>query len=307
MTFNGLGARQGKTRQAGIVFVMAADHHGFEPLITALNTHSALFTAGQGNPPRDKDVLCANGMKVSESPFWEKIREDTGWNAEDPLPNLMPSYPIITKMGSLNKVLNVLLALAANEVGSRAWKMIYESAERFYGIYDRFLTACQTWYPHRVFVDGERSVLKCMVVASMGFPVKGVIHLVRDPRGYALDYNKDFPEVPPEKVGMDWAAYHQRVERLKNTFTMIPFVTVKYEDLIEKPEETLKKLFKFMGLKEEDVESPVSVLKTHLIGVEAAATPVADRQKELNSMPLDVQKRLITASGTLFKEFGYKE
>lgn len=295
---------------ANICFILAPERHGAEAVSLSLNNHPDVLSLGDMNPLRVEDPICSCGETFSSCPFWNKMREGIEFSPDDPLPTFLPQTPHFADSVGLNKFISTCVSLIANEIGPKAWRMIYEQAERFYGIHDRFLAAAQTQWPHKVFLDAERSNLKFMAMASMRFPVKGAIHLVRDPRSYVAAARRYYPEIPPEKLALEWVARHRKILRLKNTFTRVPFYRLRYEDFIAQPDIEGQKLLNFMHLRSgELIAPPLEPSKHHLLGIE--------RFKGFNgrfeadeiwrdALPLDEQERVIRVCEPLFSEFGYK-
>lgn len=296
---------------ADMCFVLAPSYHGATTLSARANMHPYILSLGTGNPLQDEKQRCSCGEDVHEfCPFWTKVAEIIEKQEDHPLPTLLPQTPYILSSNGLNNWVNGAMALIANEVGPKAWKLFYEPAERYYKIYDRYLSFAQEWVPHKIFLDAERSNLKFMAMASMGFPVRGAVHLIRDPRGYAAAWKKYYPESTAEKLGMEWAASHTRIRRMIQTFPKVPFLTVRYEDLMEQPVQTYEKVLKFMKL-EVFAESELTLdpLKNHLLGLQsldhvAGMVPQADTWRE--TLHPEDQERVVKAAGPLFAELGYK-
>lgn len=202
-------------RTSRIYFILAPDHHDTVSVSAALNDHPAILSLGRGNPSRTHDETCSCGEAVSACPFWSKMKEaaENDESIEEervfPFPCILPHIPVLMEKDAMNKVIVALLSVAANEVGYKIWRIATEGAERFFGMHDRFLAAAQEWYPHKVFVDGEGSTLKFMAMASMGFPVYGVFHLVRDPRAYVAEQRQKQPGVSVEKLVLEWVGRHR--------------------------------------------------------------------------------------------------
>jgi len=251
-----------------IYFVLCPPFHGATLLSLLLNNHSKVLSLGDTNPTREYDQTCACGQKVSKCEFWEHIREETDWSEDDPIPNMMQSYPMIVPHEGLNKAINTAFALTAQELGAFVWKLIKVPADNFKHDYQDFQEACQSWVEHDVFVDGEKSLLKFISAASMEFPVKGVIHLTRDPRAYVASCRKNKQEeMEVDQLALDWMIQHRRIGKYTQIFSDIPVLRLKYEDLTAKPQESMDKVFGFMGLETEKVVSePKNPDKHHMLG-----------------------------------------
>lgn len=295
---------------APMCFILSPPYHGAGMLSWRMNHHQEILSLGTCNPLRNESQVCSCGETVANCPFWSKVHDDLGTSEEDPIPTLLPQAPYLTRRERLNIWLNGTLALMSNEVTPKCWKMVYEQAERFFGKHDKFLTTCRTQYPHKIFIDGERSNIKFMVMASMGFPVKGVIHLVRDPRAYVAIWKKYYPESPVEKPTLEWLAAHMRIRRLKHFFPRVPFLTLQYEDLLAKPQDSLDRALKFVKAGYyEPHDLKIEGYKNHLVGLGAQDTeggmaPRTENWRE--SLHPDDQERVLKVAGPLFSELGYK-
>lgn len=292
-----------------IFFILGPSYHGAPLISWRLNNHPDILSLGSANPLRHEDPPVSDGTTVSTSPFWRKMVEAIDSKQEDPIDNMLPQMPFIVGNEKLNKVLNIGLSMLANEIGPGVWKAVFESANRFIVMYERFFAAAREWIPHKALLDGERSNMKFMVLASMGFPVKGVIHLVRDPRGYVAAWKKYYPESTVETLTLEWAAAHARIYRLATSFQKMPFLTLRYEDLMEKPEETFHQAVAFMGLPRGEYVEIAVPGKDNLLGLgpqdrTLAAASVAGNWRE--TLSPEEEARILKVAGPLFSEFGYK-
>jgi len=294
-----------------IFFVLCPSYHGATLLSALLNNHSEVLSLGDTNPTLTFDQGCSCGDKVSACAFWDHVRECTGWKADDGLPTLLPSYPYLSRSNTINKAAVTALALAGEKLGKTVWSAGGRPARRFHDTYGNFLRACRTWAPHKAFVDGEKSLLKFMTVASMGFPVKGVIHLTRDPRGYVNSALKYVKGATTEQLAMEWADHHRRIQRLVGMFGKIPSMTLRYEDLSDRPQAVMEEVFAFMGLDSQDVVcAPKDPKKHHMIGNKMLqsfdGTVQQDRIWE-TVFPTAEQDAVTKRLGNLLDEFGYAE
>jgi len=174
-----------KTRKAGIYFLLAPPHHGAAELSAVLNLHPRVMAFGTANPQRGVDENCSCGVRVSACPFWSEIWGALDIPEEYPSSHWLPTYPIALLNDHANQALMAVLAALSLKTGAWPWRCIREPALTFYDLHTRFLRAAQVWHPHAAFVDAQGSLLKLMTMVAMDFPVKGIIHLVRDPRDIA--------------------------------------------------------------------------------------------------------------------------
>lgn len=300
-----------KQRVTPVYFVLGPSYHGAGALSWRLNHHGAILSLGTANPDKH-GVLCSCGENTQECPYWAQVRDGIYDLTGDvtPFKGLLPDGPFVTHNLKINRILNTIISIAANEISQNSWKLAYEAAQRYYMIYDRYLALARDLAPHRIYVDAERSNMKFMIMASMGFPVRGAIHMIRDPRAYAAAWKRYYPESTVERSTLEWVAAHSRIKRLASIYTKTRFLRVKYEDLADMQTETLTKILNFMKVKGEWPEGlTISEAKNHLIGLGPQ-----DREIKLNSgtsggdygLTPDENRRVIKVAGSLFSEFGYK-
>lgn len=300
-------------REIPLYFILAPTHHGAALLSRRLNQHPAILSLGTGNPHAEGDDSCSCGAETQDCPFWSEIREAVPitMGEESPFVRLFPESPFISTRESVNRLSGAALALAADKITPLSWRLAYEPAARFNAIYAAFFSRARELAPHRVYVDAEMSVMKFMTLKSMGFNVRGVIHMVRDPRACAADMQQEDPSCSAAQAAASWAAGHNRIRKMRTLFRSVPFLTVRYEDLAEKPAETLQNVTGFLRLKENMPESlTIPPEKNHLTGLSSRDAAMGFVPKSVengeNPLPPEALRAVLKAAGPLFSEFGYK-
>ncbi len=292
-----------------IYFVLCPAFHGATLLSLLLNNHGRVFALGDTNPTRAYDQTCACGEKVSDCDFWAYIAENIKFDPEENLPNLLPVYPRLHAKEKTNKAMNTALSVAARHLGSWLWILGGDPAHQFADRYRDFLDAASKWAPHDVFIDGEKSLLKYMVCASMGFPVGGVIHLTRDPRGYATSRMESGGTKDPAALAKEWADQHRRIELFGRLFSGKRYLRVRYEDLIKDPQRLMDRLFTFMGVGPEPVIGPPKdPRKHHLMGnkmLQIFTGEVKTGESWRKSMHPAHGESIAAAAEPLFSAYGY--
>lgn len=103
-----------------------------------------------------------------------------------------------------------------------------------------------------MYVDGVKSISRVYALAACGVRLDGVIHLQRDPGDYVQSCMKQ--GVRSWRVliarSLGWRMFHNRARR---TSKELPYFSLTYEELADRPDETLRRLFVFLGV------SPMSV------------------------------------------------
>jgi hypothetical protein len=144
----------------------------------------------------------------------------------------------------------------------------------------------------------------------MGFPVNGVIHLTRDPRGFLYSARKYLTDWTADEVVKAWIVQHRRIRRYLDVFGAMPVMTLRYEDVAGNPHEAMSRLFAFMGVTQEDVICPPNdPRKHHLIGNRMLQTftgTVASDTAWRTELSAEDQERTWRQAGDLAAMFGYR-
>jgi hypothetical protein len=294
-----------KAREADIYFLMAPPRHGAVQLAAVLNLHKRIASFGTANPKRGEDEPCSCGQPVSSCPFWSDVWDVLAVPEVFPDVRWFPSSPVVFVDQRMNTALISILSTLALKTGNWPWNIIREPVFTFFDLHTRFLEACQVWHPHLAFVDAQGSIPKLMAMVGMGFPVKGVFHVVQDPRHYAAWSKRYYPEIPVEKAVKEWKTLHKAIIGAKNTLKKdVKFHVVRFEDLMGDIETESKKIIQIMKLKDEgQMDDTLSRDKNHSLGLSDMDGLDVDWREILSQ---DEQRRVIKAAGRLFIEFGYK-
>jgi hypothetical protein len=99
-----------------------------------------------------------------------------------------------------------------------------------------------------VFIDGYKSVSRYSAAKAAGFPIQGVIHILRDPRAFAASSKQK--SIPIRQSAAQWASAHTTISRVAR-MTRERVIQIRYEELCASPEEQLLRLQSWMQLNPE--------------------------------------------------------
>lgn len=222
-------------------FVVAPSFHGATLLSKLLNDHPAIVSLGDTYPSNRFDQVCGCGMYVSECPFWQTVFELLGAERYRDFPHLLPNYPAIFG-GAWDRVLY-------NTFPPRLLRRIISNAARqeFARDFETFIAAVHkhSGSPEAsIFVDGVKSISRVFALAASGIKIDGVIHLHRDPGDYIKSTMKQkgysWRRFIRGLIG--WRLFHNRACRIGKE---VPYISLTYEGLSERPDESLQGLFEF--------------------------------------------------------------
>ena len=225
-------------------FILALNYHGSTLLAKLLNGHPRVVCLVDTYPSNRFDQICGCGVPVSECGFWQTVKQRLRADRYLDQPVMLPAYPRIFG-GSVDRYLyNTLRPTVTGRLVARP------DARRFVEEYATFLECVHAQYKERepeVFVDGCKSIARVAAFLASGARVDGVIHLTRDAGDSAKSTMKQVSGGMPTLVrsAIGWRLYHGRARRLRR---YAPYLPISYEELTDRTDETLEKLFEFMDV-----------------------------------------------------------
>jgi hypothetical protein len=261
-----------------VVFVVCPSYHGATLLALLLNNHSQVTALGDTLPHRGAGHVCACGELVDRCDFWQAVSARLEASRFDDLPMLLPilPWPLTRRQiegGALRLSGNLRLNRAAGRLAGKvvdlgtpvAWRLrpglVADFATQYRSLYRSVLGAHGT----SLFVDGSKSWRRAAVLTRALQPEADIkiVHLVRDPRGFAWSSQSHSGASLRESAWL-WADLHARMESLR---ALAPYSQMRYEDLCSDPELELRRLFEFLEIPPEPVvTAPRFAEKHHLIG-----------------------------------------
>src|SRR5262249_26352047 len=240
--------------------LLCPSFHGATLFSRLLSNCDGMLALGDTLPPRIKGFVCGCGKHLEECDFWRAVEMRLSYKGRQ---TLVPDLP--TRVDTSGTDQPTWRQYPRQQ--SRQLKYIVESAEQFFLLmlsmltvrcgrtiefrrfstsYCEFLGVCASHYDFRVFVDGFKSKTRYVVLKACGLPIRGVIHLIRDPRAYVASSKR--AGVPVASAAREWVRYHTRIERLTN-FTSEQVIRIRYEDLCERPHDLIESVQCWMGFR----------------------------------------------------------
>lgn len=219
-----------------IYCVLCPSFHGATLLSLVLGNHSRIFALGD-TIPANPSHHCGCGALVSDCAFWRQV------GAVMPRPELLA-------LPALNQAAVIASSVAAFRLGRT---IRFEPFAR--GV-EHQLAVCQSFAAFAgrdIFIDGFKSVSRYSALKAAGFSVRGVLHLVRDPRSFAASSKRK--AVPVAEAASQWASMHKTIARVTRLMGERVFA-LRYEDLCVRPEEHLRRIQSWMGLQSEPLLHP---------------------------------------------------
>jgi hypothetical protein len=245
------------------VFVLSPSYHGATLLALLLNEHRAVVDLGDTNPETGRDIPCRCGRTVGTCDFWSLLSRELDPPLVPGSNRWFPSRPPFTRWTRVNTILSYPLSIVSRVTGRRVHWPLTSGLARYREAHERVVHLATEAMDARVFVDGEKPVEKPLFLSWAGDRQVRLIHLTRDPRGFALSAitrerarsgrepvtdGGEIADADLRRLATSWRRYHQKARlaiRLMGTDTTL---TIRYEDLATHTGATMDRVLTFIGV-----------------------------------------------------------
>lgn len=237
-----------------VAAVVGTGRSGSTLLALLLDAHPDVATVGEatGPPPQpgDRAATCSCGARLDACAFWTKVRERMAADDEalDPFAwgtrfELGRGWADRALVRSLhNSTLDAVRDAAV--LATPGWGRRLRAITRRN---DALMTAVLEVTGARVFLETSKDPRRVVFLRALGDHDLRIIHLVRDPLGYAGSRVKN-RDVPPAQAARHWRRMAAQVERLWNQTSPQRRIRLRYEDLCTDTAAQLGRLTDFLGV-----------------------------------------------------------
>ncbi|MDH4169470.1 MAG: sulfotransferase [Acidimicrobiia bacterium] len=191
--------------------------------------------------------LCGCGARFADCPFWTRVggQLDGGWDVEDGHRYLALKQRVDRNRHSLSLIAPLNLPRFRNALS--------DYGDR----YRRLIEAVRSQSGAAVVVDSTKQISTALLMRRLPLDLR-IVHLVRDSRGVAYSWTKEKRKVevidddammnryPPALMAWRWLSWNIVFASFR--LLGVPVVTVRYEDLIAHPDQTLRRVLRFADL-----------------------------------------------------------
>ena len=277
-----------------LAYILAASHSGSTLLTMLLNSHPEVATIGQLCPSHVEDLswyLCSCGTRIRECHFWQWVvsamRErgidfhleefGTGFRMPD-------SRIATTLLGPLHRGLALELL---RDIGLRLFSPWPSRIPEIIRANEILVEVIIEYYHARLFVDkGNRALRLKYLLRIPSFDLK-VIRLIRDGRGVALTYmdpagfadakdpalrgggsggQREDERLSMAQAAHQWLRCNEEAENVLRRLDKSQWIEIRYEELCKDKENTLGRLFEFLGLDPDKRVREFRMVEHHVVG-----------------------------------------
>lgn len=293
-------------------FVLCPSYHGATALAFLLNNHPDLSCLGDTLPWAGRNQSCSCGARVDDCEFWQEIRRRLRTDRYAGEAQLLPLLPRLLPWPRLNRMAAQGLTGASLVLGPWVARLAGQATDEYLDAYRRFYSAIEELHGTRCVVDGSKSIGKVLALTALGDSGRRakVVHLVRDPRGYARSLqSRGVAPARLREVGEQWQRIHRNIALLFDGRARCDYLRLRYEDLCRDADGTMNALFDFFGVDSAAVcHPPRDARKNHIIGNRMLRT--FDGQLRLDArwrteLGPDEQADVLRGAGRVAADYGY--
>lgn len=237
-----------------VLFVGSVPRSGSTILSDLLNENPHMVNIGELVHLWERGViennLCGCGQSFSNCEFWGKVGEIAfgGWRQISG-----ERMRTLQQRADRTRHIPKLLVPASS-------RFIPASTEQYGTVISRILRAVLEVSGKPVVVDTSKHVSTALLLRQLPDVDLRVVHLVRDPRGVANSWSKivnrpevrgedrDMDTLHPGRIGLRWLWFNWAFSNLDRLG--VPTTTIRYEDFVAAPADTLNQVFEFAGVDE---------------------------------------------------------
>jgi Sulfotransferase family len=277
-----------------LVYILSASHSGSTLLAMLLNAHPEVCTVGELKATALGDVdhyRCSCRRMISECPFWNRIAEEMAGRGFDfDIANSSTDFrsgasPYVLKLlqplyraGALEVIRDVLLLM------SPRWRT---RLPKIQAMNSALMSAVLSQTKKKVIVDSSKIGIRLkFLIKNPQLDIK-IIRLVRNGRAVSLTYmdpanfadsrnvalrgggsggDRRSEKLPLDLSAREWRRSNEEAEALLRGVDQSRWMEIRYEELCRDPENTLKKIFAFVGVNQGSVNLDFRSVEHHVVG-----------------------------------------
>ncbi len=281
---------------------------GNSPDIATIGEVSGLVARNDPNT-----YLCSCGERIIDCDFWKTVTEVMKQKGHDfSVTNFNTQYnpgglKIINRLriGSVrnnfvDRLRDRLLFAIPNEK-----KKIIQYVERNVDFVESVLEMTNK----KIFLDSSKSRMLIRALPKFSdFDVR-VIHLIRRVEGVVSSSLRRDPNIDIAKISRDWVKRHRRLDVTLKSWPADKKILIRYEDLCNHTQQTLSRLYRFLGIQRSHRFLDLKVQPQHVVGNPMRLKPISEIKidERWKSELSKNQLRLINRyAGKLNQKYGYE-
>ncbi len=285
-------------------------------LTSLLSSHPAIATVAEMSGLIDSvdpdKYLCSCGQKIKLCEFWQSV--EAGMIAKGfkfDLANFHTRFSqgqssLFHRLREGSSRINLI-----DSIRDAILFALPGETQKLQGIADRNVAFIETVLEltgKQVFLDSSKDRMRPRALRKFTTLDTRIIHLVRDARGQVSSRLRRDNSVTASRAAHDWYRLHQRVDVNLKSWPRDKQILVRYEDLCENPEATLRQLYTFCGVDIDYERIDPQPGSQHIIGnpmrlTQTGKIKLDERWKD--ELTLDQLNDIKHICGSMSHQYGY--
>jgi len=277
-----------------LIYLLAASHSGSTLTAMLLGAHPEICTVGEIKATSLGNIdlyRCSCREIINKCPFWHGIKQDMAIRGYD---FDISKAGTDIRSGANRYVIKLLRPLHRGVLLERVRDLLLSCSPNWRNNLPIIQTRNQTLLEciaHRTrvntIVDSSKIGIRLKYLLKNPHIDVKVIRVIRDGRAVSLTYlnpasfadaadpvlrqggmggNRDSEKLSMENAANDWLRSIQEADAIIKTLPRNQWTQVRYEQLCSAPEQTLKKLFSFIGVNSELIPASFRSVEHHIVG-----------------------------------------
>jgi hypothetical protein len=257
-----------------VVFVAGSGHSGSTLLALLLDAHPEIACVGEtAVKPRIRrrgdaaGAVCSCGAKVQDCPFWTTVfrkvqAQGLTFSATEWTNDYRFEQPLLQRL--LHRACRSATGRRALSVAASYAPLYSSRVARIDEVNQAFMRAVLEASSARVFADTTKVMARLLHLVRIPSLDIRVVALCRDVRGYAASAKKR--GISPLDATGTWMTDQAMLLDFAREHPKVPYMSLRYEELCERPSQVLASLWDFCGVTRLDLPEPLQTADHHVLG-----------------------------------------
>lgn len=304
------------TSHPAFISIETSVYSGATLLAFLLGAHPQIATVGEMDgliASEDPDeYLCSCGQRIKTCEFWRSVKiamRDRGFEFDIAHFNMGftlggPRFIQYLRIGSFrNRTLD-----AIRDAMVYAWPREMRQLKALVARNEAFIEAVLEVTGKEVFVDSSKDRLRIKALHQFSKLDVCAIHLIRDVRGVVTSQLRRGEVNNAHEGAQEWVKFNQKIRTTLQSLPEGKHVLVRYEDLCQDVQGTLKRPYRFCGVDPGFKVTDFWEAPHHIIGNKMRLKPLSEvklDERWKSMLTEDQLKEINQVAGALSRQYGY--
>ncbi|MDT8300320.1 MAG: sulfotransferase [Sedimentisphaerales bacterium] len=257
-----------------LAYILSASYSGSTLLTFLLGTHPKIGTIGELKATARGNVdqyYCSCGKLIHQCEFWQQVGKELAQkNVTFDITNFGTHFCCNSSRFADRLLRAAVRGTVFEKLRKVGLNFSPTARQQFKKILDKnkaVIDAVLKLQKATVFLDGSKDPIRLKYLSDSGYWNIKAIFLTRDGRGAANSYMKHHC-VDMKTAAIEWKRCNEEAENILHGLNKSQWIEVRYEELCNNTENTLVRLFDFLGLDPSKRAQDFHSVENHILGNE---------------------------------------